>query len=61
MRKPLEKLARELAHAPGEATLGELASKYGESVERIMDASDMLRLLEAIGALDEAPITYIPL
>lgn len=50
MRRALEKLARLLAHEPGEITMGELAKKHGETVERIMDASDMLKLLEAMGA-----------
>jgi DNA-binding MurR/RpiR family transcriptional regulator len=61
MRRPLERLARLLANAPGEATVGELANKYGESTERIYDALDMLKLIRAIGALYEAPITYIPM
>lgn len=61
MRRPLEKLARLLANAPDTATVGELANKYGETTERIFDASDMLKLLRALDAIDEAPITYISL
>lgn len=59
MRRPLERLARLLAHAPTEATIGDLANKYGESTGRITDALDMLKILRAIGALQEGPITYI--
>lgn len=59
MRKNIESLARALANAPGKATLGELAQKHGEPVSRIADALDVLKLLNAIGALEEAPITYI--
>lgn len=59
MRRPIEALARLLANAPGEATLGDLANKYGETTGRISDALDVLKLLRAIGALEEGPITYI--
>ncbi len=59
MRTPIEKLARLIAKAPGEATVGELADKYHETAERILDAAAVLKLLAALDALDEAPITYI--
>lgn len=60
-RRPLEALARLLADQPREATIGDIANKYGETTGRILDAAAMLRLLRALGALDEAPITYIDL
>lgn len=59
VRRPLEALARLLANAPGEATLGTLANKYGETTERIADALDMLKVLRAASALEEGPITYV--
>lgn len=47
MRKGIEKLARELdlAHDRiGAKSLGEVAELYGESVERIMDALDVIKI-----------------
>lgn len=58
MRQPLEKLARKIAKDDLSQTLGELAQKHDEPLGRIVDAMDMLKLLEGMVALDEAPITY---
>lgn len=44
MRKSIEKLAWEIEHEDGAMTLGELAEKYGETTERIMDAIDVLKI-----------------
>lgn len=59
MRQPLEKLARKIAKDDLSQTLGELAQKHDEPLGRIVDAMDMLKLLKAMGALDEAPLTYV--
>lgn len=60
MQTPIEKLARKLAKEPkGELTLGQLAEKHHETLGRILDAQCVLELLTVLGALDEAPITYI--
>lgn len=45
MRRPIEKLAFLLAAEPGSALLGELATKYGETTERIADAMDVLKVM----------------
>ena len=47
MRRGIEKLAYLLAREPrGEdVTLGDLAKKYDEPVERIMDALDVLKII----------------
>jgi hypothetical protein len=61
MRRPIEKLARLLAtESDDSVTFGELATKYNEAAERIADAWCVLKLLRAMDAVDEAPITYIP-
>lgn len=46
MRKPIEKLAWELVHDDEirDAKLSEVAEKYGEDVERIMDALDVAKI-----------------
>jgi hypothetical protein len=44
VRRPIERLAWHLSSEDGEATLGALARKYGETTERIMDALDSLKM-----------------
>lgn len=46
MRKPIEKLAWQLAHDDEIATwkLGAVAEKYDEPIERIMDALDVIKI-----------------
>jgi hypothetical protein len=46
MRVGIEKLARFLRDEEGDATLGELAEKYGVTTERIQDAVDVLKIRE---------------
>lgn len=62
MRKCIEKFAREL-HADesirGETTMGEIAERYGESVDRVFDALEMMKVLELTGAIASEPLTYI--
>lgn len=59
VRKPIEKLARELSSEPHDSTCLELSHKYAVPIERIMDAMAVLKILEAFGALESKPITYI--
>lgn len=71
MRKPFEKLVRQLIRDKDlNKTLGEVARKYGETTERITDALETIKLLEALSesatplpllmVLDSsAPMTYI--
>jgi hypothetical protein len=59
MRKPIEQLARDLANAPREATLIELSDAYCASIERVMDALAVLKILRDTKTLEQAPITYV--
>lgn len=61
MRKPIEKLARELAAVDTSKTLGQLALELDESVVRIADALDVLKILCTCRAYYEqpTPLTYI--
>lgn len=46
MRRGIEKLAWLLAkETEGTVTMGELARKYDEPIERIMDALDVLKII----------------
>lgn len=40
----IEKLAWMLSQEPENATLGEIANRYGESIDRIMDGYDALKI-----------------
>lgn len=55
MRKPIEKLAWELAHdeETKTMTLGQAAAKYNEPIDRIMDALDVIKI--AKGELSMIP------
>lgn len=61
MRRPIEKLARQLADDPKGTELLELSHKYMESIERIMDALAVLKILREKSMLEEPPITYVGL
>lgn len=54
MRRPIEKLALMLRAENPSQTLGQLAKKYNETTERIMDA------LEVIKMIDQGTATYLP-
>ena len=60
MRRPIEALARELSKETDlSVTVGDMAKKHRETPERIMDAYQVLKILEITGTLHEAPLTYI--
>lgn len=50
MRTPIERLAFELAGEPStlDVTIGQLARKYDETTERIMDALDVLKIIHGL-------------
>jgi len=59
MRRPIEKLARLIeAESSPTDTLGELAAKYEEPTERIMDAIEVGKILYFTKLLYGAPLTY---
>lgn len=45
MRMTIERLAWLISTAPGKATIGQLASQYGQEPGRIMDAMDVLKIM----------------
>jgi hypothetical protein len=60
MRRPIEALARELSKETDlSVTAGDMADKHRETPERIMDAWQVLKILEITDMLDEKPLTYI--
>ena len=48
MVKGIEKLAYELSFEDKNMMLGELSEKYGEPIQRIMDALDVLKIKKGI-------------
>lgn len=45
MRRGIEKLAWLIAREGGNPTMGQLADKFDEPVERIMDACDVVKIV----------------
>ena len=48
MRRGIERLAYLISREPPSATLGDLAEKYGETIERLMDAMDADKMRRGI-------------
>lgn len=60
MRRPIEALARELSkETDPNLTAEDMAKKHRETTERIMDAWQVLEILEITDRLHEKPLTYI--